>query len=99
MTVIKMFDMVGTFASNKDIAKKIRTTMIIPALEKREAIIIDFENVDGATQSFIHALISEGMRIVGVSPFLSNVTFKACNEKIQAIVTIVTGYMQAGLEE
>ncbi|MDD5103938.1 MAG: STAS-like domain-containing protein [Candidatus Peribacteraceae bacterium] len=99
MMIIKMRDIVGTFASNKDIAKEIRTQTLIPLLEKEgEELIIDFEGVDGATQSFIHALISEPMRRVGTSKFFEKVTFKTCNEKIQAIIIIVGDYMQAGLE-
>lgn len=99
MIVIKMSDKIGTFASNKDIAKEIRTTMIIPALERQESIVIDFEGVNGATQSFLHALMSEGMRRIGVNSFLDKVSFQSCNEKIQTIVTIVTDYMQAGLDD
>lgn len=98
MTRIKMFEIVGPFASNKDLAKKIRTNVLLPTLEQQEEIIIDFEKVDGATQSFIHALISEAMRKYGVDVFFDKVVFKSCNEKIRTIVTIVTDYMQAGLE-
>lgn len=98
MIVITMFDKVGTFASNKDIAKEIRTESIMPALESQKKIIIDFQDVDGATQSFIHALISDGMRKIGAQTFLDVVTFKTCNDNIKAIITIVTDYMQAGLE-
>jgi hypothetical protein len=99
MKVIKMFERVGSFASNKDIAKEIRTYEIMPTLEKKEEVIIDFEKVDGATQSFVHALISEAMRKFGAKILLQQISFKSCNEKIQAIVTIVTEYMQAGLED
>lgn len=99
MIEIKMLDKVGTFASNKDIAREIRTKLIIPALDKQEEIIIDFHGVDGATQSFVHALISDAMRQIGTNVFLHKVRFKSCNDKIRAIVTIVTDYMQAGLSE
>ncbi|HLD71538.1 MAG TPA: STAS-like domain-containing protein [Candidatus Peribacteraceae bacterium] len=99
MTIIKMLDKVGTFASNKDFAREIRTNLIIPTLERQEEMIIDFDGVDGATQSFMHALISDAIRKFGIQIFLSKVSFKSCNDKIRAIVTIVTDYMQAGLEE
>ena len=95
--IIKMFDIVGSFASNKDAARNIRTREIIPALNNNETIVIDFDKVSGATQSFIHALISDVMRKFGVN-VLDKISFKSCNENIQAIITIVTEYMQAGLE-
>ena len=99
MTIVKMFERIGSFASNKDIAKEIRTNEIIPTLERKEEVIIDFEGVDGATQSFVHALISEAMQKFGAGILLHQLSFKSCNEKVQAIITIVTEYMQAGLEE
>jgi L-lactate permease len=99
MIVINMFDSVGSFASNKDVAKEIRTNVLLPKLAKKEDIIIDFDKVEGATQSFVHALISEAIRKYGVDTFLNLVCFKSCNQTIQSIITIVTDYMQAGLDE
>ena len=96
--IIKMFHQVGVFASNKDIARQLRVESIIPALERREKITIDFEKVEGATQSFIHALISDVMRKFGVD-VLDQIKFKTCNENVKAIISLVTGYMQAGLED
>ena len=92
---INMFEALGSFASNKDIAKRIRMREIMPNLEKGNKIVIDFERVDGATQSFVHALISESIRKFGAE-VLDKISFKNCNEKIKAIITIVTDYMQAG---
>lgn len=99
MKLINMFQRVGTFASNKDIAKDLRVNFILPALENKEELIIDFQGVEGATQSFIHALISEALRQFGPDIVLEKISFKSCNEKIRAIITIVTDYMQAGMEE
>lgn len=93
-----MFDKIGSFAGNKDVARDIRTKIIIPTLEKNEGVVLDFEKVDGATQSFIHALISDVMRKFGTE-VLEKISFKSCNENIQAMITIVTEYMQAGLED
>jgi hypothetical protein len=98
MKTIKMVDHTGSFASNKDVAKYLRENVVIPKLLANEPIVLDFEDVTGATQSFIHALISEAMRQVGSENTLNLISFKSCNEKIQAIITIVTDYMQAGLD-
>lgn len=95
-----MFEEVGVFASNKDIARRLRVERIIPALENKEAVTIDFDKVEGATQSFIHALISDAMRKFGVDVLnRDRMIFKSCNENVKGIITLVSRYMQAGLEE
>lgn len=96
--IIKMFEKVGVFAANKDVARELRVGFIVPALENKKTVTVDFEKVEGATQSFIHALISDVIRKFGMAA-LDQVIFKSCNENIQEIVSIVFRYMQAGLEE
>ena len=93
MIHISLFKEAGSFAENKDIARNLRLQKIIPALEKKEEVTLDFENVDGATQSFVHALISDLMRKYG-SEVLDKILFKSCNETIQKIINIVIAYMQ-----
>jgi len=93
MIQIKLFKQVGPFAENKDIARDIRLKKLIPALQKNQKIILDFENIDGATQSFIHALISDLIRKFG-NDVLDNIQFKSCNETVKAIISIVVDYMQ-----
>lgn len=97
MTEIKLYEKAGAFAENKDVARKIRVEVLIPTLSKGEKIILNFENVDGATQSFIHALISDVLRKFGAE-VLDEITFKSCNKTVREIVSIVTEYMQAGIE-
>lgn len=93
MKEIKIYKFTGDFAENKDVAREIRVENIIPSLEKKEKIILNFENVKSATQSFIHALISDIIRKKG-SGVLNNIYFKNCNEIIQKMIEIVTDYMQ-----
>lgn len=93
ITTISLFESTGAFAENKDIARDIRLKTLLPALERNDEIVIDFENVTGATQSFIHALISEPFRKYG-DKTLDLIRFKNCNETIRQIITIVTEYMQ-----
>ncbi|MEN7981883.1 MAG: STAS-like domain-containing protein [Nanoarchaeota archaeon] len=90
---IKLLDKVGNFAENKDTAKEIRVSQIIPNLRKNEEVILDFEGVESATQSFIHALISDIIREFGVI-ILNDLKFKNCNETIKKIINIVCEYMQ-----
>ncbi len=93
MIHIKLFKQVGPFAENKDIARDIRFKKLIPALAKNKNIVLDFKNVEGATQSFIHALISDLIRKYG-SEVLEKIQFKSCNDTVKAIITMVTDYMQ-----
>ena len=93
MITIKLHKIVGDFAENKDIARDVRENELLPALEKGNEVIVDFGCVTGATQSFVHALISEAIRRYG-SDVLDRISFKNCNEVVQKIITIVTEYMQ-----
>ncbi len=95
MKNIKLFKKVGPFAENKDIARDIRTKEIIPALEVGKDVVIDFSNIDAATQSFMHALISDLIRKYS-NEILDKIKFKSCNENVKKIIIIVTDYMQEG---
>lgn len=96
MIHIKLFKQFGSFAENKDIAREIRLKKLIPALKKNQKIILDFENIEGATQSFIHALISDLIREYG-NEVLDKIEFKSCNNTIKAIITMVVDYMQESI--
>lgn len=93
MMVIRICDRAGNFAENKDIARDIRLKEITPAFKRDHAeIVLDFEGVTGATQSFIHALISQLLRDYGDVVF-TRLLFKNCNEKVQEIISTVADYM------
>ena len=93
MMEIRLLPIVGSFAENKDIARDIRINKIIPALEDKQQITLDFEGIDSATQSFIHALISDLIRKQGIK-VLDEIYFKNCNEIIKKIINIVVDYIQ-----
>ena len=95
MKIIKLFPVTGNFAENKDLARKIRINEIVPAVEDKEEVTLDFEGVDSATQSFIHALMSDIIRNYGIE-ILDRIFFKNCTDTIKKIVNIVTDYMQEG---
>lgn len=92
MLNIKLSNFVGSFAENKDVAQLLRKGQIIPALDKGEDVILDFEEIDAATQSFIHALISDLFR--NYDNILDKISFKNCNETVKKIIEIVIDYMQ-----
>ena len=91
-----MYDLAGDFAENKDIAKDLRERELLPSLAKNQAITFDFENVTGATQSFIHALVSDALRKFSETAY-DNIFFKNANDEVQKIITIVYNYMQESL--
>ena len=93
MVNIKISDFAGSFAENKDVAQSLRQDKIIPILEKGENIQLDFQGVDAATQSFVHALISDLLRIYG-DIVLDKIEFKDCNDTVKKIIEIVVSYMQ-----
>ena len=96
--IITLIDRVGQYAENKDTARDIRQNDIIPAIDSGEEVVHDFEGVDTATQSFIHALISEVISKYG-NAALDRIVFKSCNDSIKQFVNIVTGYMQDAIGE
>lgn len=99
MTVsISIFDEAGAFAENKDVARELRTRVIQPALAKSRTIVLDFADVDLATQSFIHALLSEVIRVDGASA-LDRIEFKNCNPSVRNLIEIVSTYSQDAVEE
>ncbi len=95
--IISVFERFGEFAENKNKAKNVRTTLIEPSIKNGNTICLDFKGVNNATQSFIHALISNLIRIHGIEA-LEKIEFKNCNETLKTIITIVVDYMQDSLE-
>lgn len=93
---VNIFERAGAFAENKDIARMIRQEEIMPALERNDKIVLNFEHVDLSTQSFIHALISQPIREYG-DKALENITFHKCNDVIKKLIKIVFEYMQDGI--
>jgi len=96
MTTIELYKLAGSFAENKDVARDIRLKKIKPLLDEGKKVTLDFKSVDSATQSFIHALLSELIREYG-SGVLDKLAFKNCSITVQKIITIVVDYTQEGL--
>lgn len=96
MKILLLHNQSGDFAENKDIARILRLEEIEPELKTGKDITIDFDGVTSATQSFIHALISQTIREYGVD-ILERINFKNCNEQIQTVIEIVVEYVQDGI--
>ncbi len=80
-----------TLAESKDEAKKLRESKILPALEAGKSAQLDFGKVEFATQSFIHALVSEAIRRHGENAF-DLLEFSNCSEEVRQIVLTVFEY-------
>lgn len=95
--IIAMKKIVNDFAENKDIAKKLRIEEIMPALSKGDEVVLDFNGVGGATQSFIHALISDPIRELKDITF-DHLMYQNANKDIREIISIVYRYMQESID-
>lgn len=80
-----------SFAENKDAAKALRESVILPALAAGEAVVLDFSAVETTTQSFVHALISDAVRRYGEEG-IPRLRFKGCNGEVRQLVTTVVEY-------
>jgi hypothetical protein len=91
--VIMILDYSGSFAENKDIARDIKNDLILPALQAGKKVILDFDGISGATQSFIHALISDLIRKYESEVF-NMMVFKNCSMDVKSVINIVADYME-----
>lgn len=90
---IRLYNLAGKFAEDKDKAKAIRQNILWPRVKAALKTEIDFNKVDDATQSFIHALLSELIRDTQ-GEALDFIYFKNCNLTVKKIINIVVDYMQ-----
>lgn len=97
MKTITVHAKAGEFAENKDIAKAWRDEIILPELANNKEVEIDFSNVTGATQSFIHALVAEAIRRYG-GKAINNLIYSHANGIIKQVITTVYHYMQESLD-
>lgn len=90
MTKVKRY--AGSFAGDKDAAANLREDVLKPGLAKNKVVLLDFDGVELATQSFMHALLAQTVRENPAS--LEHIDFRNCNDDIQALIEIVVDYAQ-----
>lgn len=88
---LDLFPIFGVFAEDKGAAKELRESLILPALERGERVVLDFSNIRFATQSLIHALIFEPLYKLKEDA-LNRIEFRHCAEAVRTIIEIVVGY-------
>lgn len=89
--IIKIIDICGDFAENKDKAREIRSQIKEVYAREDETIILDFKGVDSTTQSFIHALLSSFFQNYGESA-LEKFEFKNCSNAVKSLISTVISY-------
>lgn len=89
---------VNGFAEDKDQARELRTLKLLPALSRGETIVLDFQAVRYATQSFIHALIGEALQKYG-DQALDLLEFKHCSPQVRSVIELVVDYSLGGFAE
>jgi hypothetical protein len=89
---MRVFEATGSFAGDKDAAADIRDSYLRPRLDKGKSAVLDFADVELATQSFAHALIASTVR--EKPEYLDRIEFVNCNSNIQSIIEIVVEYAQ-----
>jgi hypothetical protein len=93
--VVKLTAGSSGFLEDKDSAREQRIERILPALDRREPVVIDFDGVAYATQSFVHALIGEALRKHGERA-LDLIEFRNCSPQLQSIIELVVDYSLGG---
>lgn len=89
---VKIRPVKGTaLAEDKDEARRLKLRRILPAMERGEVVELDFSDVRIATQSFIHALISEAVRRYG-DRALELLHFTECHEDVKQVIRAVVRY-------
>jgi hypothetical protein len=86
------------FAENKDEARAVRLSTVLPAITSGRAVVLDFRGVRYATQSFVHALIAEAIQKYGESA-LDYMEFRNCSPQVKSVIELVVDYSLAGFAE
>ncbi len=88
---IRISDLTGNFAENKDKAKDLRDKQVLPTIANGGHVVLDFADVDSTTQSFVHALISKVFQDRGEKAF-ELIEFKNCSGPVKSLVSTVVNY-------
>jgi hypothetical protein len=86
------------FAEDKEEARRIRLQKILPALERKAHVVLDFRDVRYATQSYIHALVGEALQKYGES-VLQKLEFKRCSAALRSVIELVVDYSLGGFPD
>jgi hypothetical protein len=97
LPTVSILKVAGPFAENKDKAAELRKHIVSPNLRDGKKVVLDFNGVLGATQSFVHALIADPIRKNGPE-VIDLISFMGCNESVKGIISIVVEYSQLDVD-
>jgi hypothetical protein len=83
---------IADFLEDVEAAARIRDTRVAPAVRDGRMVIMDFDAVRFATQSFIHSLLFDVFRIPGS---LTRISFLRCTRATEEAVRLVAAYSSA----
>lgn len=86
------------FAEDKNEARKLRRGKLLPSLEKRQKVVLDFGKVNYVTQSYVHALIGEALQRFK-DDALEMIEFKNCSISVRSVIELVVDYSLAGFPD
>ena len=95
---IELFNIIGDFGEDKDIAASLRENTVKQAIQQGDVVTLDFTNVSLVTQSFVHALISNILRVNG-EDVLGQMEFKGCSEGVRGIIETVVQYSLESMQD
>jgi hypothetical protein len=96
MNEIRLFEEAGRAAENKNIARTIREAFLVVPILAGQEVTLDFANVEFATQSFVHALLSRLIRETRGAA-IELIRFINCNDNVRAVIETVILYSQDGI--
>jgi hypothetical protein len=86
------------FAGDKDAARAVRLSKVLPAVISGHAVVLDFHGVRYATQSYVHALIGEALQKYGERA-LDYMEFRNCSPQVKSVIELVVDYSLGGFAE
>jgi STAS-like domain of unknown function (DUF4325) len=95
---IQLFDIIGDFGEDKDVAADLRESQVRHAVQNGDTVVLDFTNVSLVTQSFVHAMISDILRVNG-EDVLDRIEFKGCSDGVRGIIETVVQYSLESMED
>jgi hypothetical protein len=81
---------VKEFEEDVERAAEVRDTIVIPALDAGQLVVLDFRGVPFATQSFVHALLYKVFR--GHPSYQAGLSIAGCSPSSREAVRAVAAY-------
>lgn len=88
---INMQSKFGTFLANGNLANKLCTEEIMPAVKRGEIVVIDMSNIENMTDSFGNALIANMVKLLG-NNFFESIKFSNCSDIMKKLIILAINF-------